>query len=56
MQEIAKQMANAYCESVSWIDLRIIAEHVLEGQVKQEAGSNLRLFFCAALSGLRGMI
>jgi len=29
--DFAGQMADAYCESVFWIDLKIIAERVLKG-------------------------
>jgi hypothetical protein len=36
MQEIARKMANAYCENVFWIDLEIIAEFVLDKQKDQE--------------------
>jgi hypothetical protein len=39
MQEIAEQMADAYCESAFWIDLQSVAEYVLENKMKQEAGS-----------------
>ena len=39
MRAIAEKMADAYCESVFWIDLPIVAEYVLQNKVKQEAGS-----------------
>jgi hypothetical protein len=39
MQEIADKMANAYCDSVFWIDLQIIAERVLSAkQERAQAG------------------
>jgi hypothetical protein len=38
MERIASQMANAYCEEVFWIDLKIIAEDVLSEKDEEQAG------------------
>ena len=38
MREIAEKLADAYCDDGFWIDLPIIAEHVLDMEVnKREA-------------------